>query len=127
VFGVVQKHILFDENLSTSPKTLSGQLYQLLQSKNWHCHSVHDYPDLIGNTDEEIIVYAKQKGWSLLTLDKRMAYLSVKNGVSSYLILHEKHIDNEEEVEEYTVVHLEPFANIEARKNYNAQILSETQ
>ena len=123
---MVQKHILFDENLSTSPKTLSGQLFQLLRSQNWQCHSVHDYPDLIGHTDEEIIAYAKEQGWSLLTLDKRMAYLSVKNGVSSYLILHEKHIDNDEEVEEYTVVHLNPFANIEARKNYNARILTET-
>ncbi|MFX0167769.1 MAG: DUF5615 family PIN-like protein [Candidatus Hodarchaeota archaeon] len=122
---MTRKEIIFDENLSTSSKTLSGQLYQLLQSENWQCHSVHDYPDLIGHTDEEIIGYAKQQGWSLLTLDKRMAYLSVREGVSTYLILHEKHSDNEEEVEEYTVVHLEPFANIEARKSFNARITSQ--
>jgi predicted nuclease of predicted toxin-antitoxin system len=116
------RHILFDENLSTSRKTLAGQLYQLLLSENWQCHSVHDYPDLVGHSDEEIIAYAKQQGWSLLTLDKRMAYLSVKEGVPTYLILHEKRSDDEEEIEEYTVVHLEPFATVEARKSYEARL-----
>jgi predicted nuclease of predicted toxin-antitoxin system len=117
-----KQHILFDENLSTSTKTLAGQLYQLLQSEKWQCHSVHEYPDLIGHPDEEIIAYAKQQEWSLLTLDKRMAYLSVKEGVRTYLILHEKHSNEEEEIEEYTVVHLEPFATVEARKSYDARI-----
>ncbi|MFX1541142.1 MAG: DUF5615 family PIN-like protein [Promethearchaeota archaeon] len=117
-----QKDILFDENLSISSKTLSGQLYQLLESEGWTCHSVHELPDLVGHPDEEIIAYAKQQGWALLTLDKRMAYLAVKEGVSIYLILHEKRGDEEEEVEEYTVVHLEPFATVEARKSYDARI-----
>ncbi|MFX1508809.1 MAG: DUF5615 family PIN-like protein [Promethearchaeota archaeon] len=115
-------HILFDENLSTSRKTLAGQLYQILLSNNWVCHSVHDFPDLIGHPDEEIIAYAKKQKWSLLTLDKRMAYLSVKEGVQTYLILHEKRSDEDEEIEEYTVVHLEPFATIEARKSYDARL-----
>lgn len=117
-----KRDLLFDENLSTSSKTLSGQLYQLLQSENWQCHSVHDHADLVGHPDEEIIAYAKQQGWSLLTLDKRMAYLSVKEGVNTYLILHEKRLDEEEEVEEYTVVHLEPFASVEARKSYKTRV-----
>ncbi|MFW9934297.1 MAG: DUF5615 family PIN-like protein [Candidatus Thorarchaeota archaeon] len=117
-----KQHILFDENLSTSPKTLAGQLYELLLSKSWECHSVHDHSDLVGHPDEEIIAYAKQQGWSLLTLDKRMAYLSVKEGVRTYLILHEKRSDEEEEIEEYTIVHLEPFATIEARKSYDARL-----
>ncbi|MFX1565905.1 MAG: DUF5615 family PIN-like protein [Promethearchaeota archaeon] len=117
-----KKEILFDENLSTSRKTLAGQLYQMLLSNNWVCHSVHDYPDLVGHVDEEIIAYAKKQDWSLLTLDKRMAYLSVKEGVRTYLILHEKRSDEEEEIEEYTVVHLEPFASVEARKSYDAQL-----
>jgi hypothetical protein len=116
------QHILFDENLSTSRKTLAGQLYELLLSNNWKCHSVHDFPDLVGHPDEEIIAYAKQQGWSLLTLDKRMAYISVKEAVPTYLILHEKRSGEEEEVEEYTVVHLEPFATVEARKSYDAQL-----
>jgi predicted nuclease of predicted toxin-antitoxin system len=116
------RHILFDENLSTSRKTLAGQLYQLLLSENWQCHSVHDYPDLVGHSDEEIITFANQQNWSLLTLDKRMAYLSVKEGVPTYLILHEKRTDDEEEIEEYTVVHLEPFATVEARKSYDAHL-----
>jgi predicted nuclease of predicted toxin-antitoxin system len=115
-------HILFDENLSTSRKTLAGQLYQLLLSEQWQCHSVHDYQDLIGHPDEEIIAFAKQQDWSLLTLDKRMAYLSVKEGVTTYLILHEKRSDDEDEIEEYTVVHLEPFATVEARKHFDAQL-----
>ena len=118
-----KQHILFDENLSTSRKTLAGQLYKLLLTKNWECHSVHDYAELVGHPDEEIIAYAKKQGWSLLTLDKRMAYLSVKEGVPTYLILHEKRSDEEEEIEEYTVVHLEPFATIEARKSYDAKLL----
>ncbi len=117
-----KQHILFDENLSTSRKTLAGQLYELLLSENWECHSVHEYPDLIGHTDEEIIAYAKQQGWALLTLDKRMAYLSVKEGVSTYLILQEKRSDEEEEIEGYTVVHLEPFATVEARKSYDVRM-----
>ena len=116
------QHILFDENLSTSRKTLAGQLYELLRSNSWECHSVHDFPDLVGNSDEEIIAYAKQQGWSLLTLDKRMAYISVKEDVPTYLILHEKRSDEEEEIEEYTVVHLEPFATVEARKSYDAKL-----
>ncbi|MFX1319704.1 MAG: DUF5615 family PIN-like protein [Promethearchaeota archaeon] len=120
-----KKELLFDENLSTSRKTLAGQLYQLLLADNWECHSVHDFPELIGHSDEEVIAYAKQQGWSLLTLDKRMAYLSVKDNVPTYLILHEKRSDDEEEIEEYTVVHLEPFASVEARKSYDAK-LSET-
>jgi predicted nuclease of predicted toxin-antitoxin system len=119
---MVTRHILFDENLSTSRKTLAGQLYQLLLSENWQCHSVHDYPDLVGHSDEEIITFANQQNWSLLTLDKRMAYLSVKEGVPTYLILHEKRTDDEEEIEEYTVVHLEPFATVEARKSYDAHL-----
>jgi len=114
--------LLFDENLSTSRKTLAGQLYQLLISENWQCHSVHDYPDLVGHSDEEVIAFAKQQNWSLLTLDKRMAYLSVKEGVPTYLILHEKRSDDEEDIEEYTVVHLEPFATVEARKSYDARL-----
>lgn len=122
---MTKKNLLFDENLSQSPKTLSGQLYQLLLSQNWQCYSVHDYPELAGHSDEEVITFAKQRGWSLLTLDKRMAYLSVKEGVTTYLILHEKRIDDDEDVEEYTVVHLEPFANVEARKSYNARIAKE--
>jgi hypothetical protein len=117
-----KQHILFDENLSTSRKTLAGQLYQLLLSENWECHSVHDYPNLIGHPDEDVIAYAKQQGWALLTLDKRMAYLSVKEGVSTYLILHEKRSDEEEEIEEYTVVHLEPFASVEARKSFEVRM-----
>ena len=118
-----KQHILFDENLSTSRKTLARQLYKLLLTKNLECHSVHDYAELVGHPDEEIIAYAKKQGWSLLTLDKRMAYLSVKEGVPTYLILHEKRSDEEEEIEEYTVVHLEPFATIEARKSYDAKLL----
>jgi predicted nuclease of predicted toxin-antitoxin system len=120
-----KQHILFDENLSTSRKTLAGQLYQLLLSKHWECHSVHDYPDLVGHTDEEIIAYANEQGWSLLTLDKRMAYLSVKEGVRTFLILHEKRSDEEEEIEEYTVVHLEPFASVEARKSFDARLAND--
>ncbi len=116
------QHILFDENLSTSRKTLAGQLFELLRSNNWECHSVHDFPDLVGHPDEEIIAYAKQQGWSLLTLDKRMAYISVKEEVPTYLILHEKRSGEEEEIEEYTVVHLEPFAIVEARKSYDAKL-----
>jgi predicted nuclease of predicted toxin-antitoxin system len=117
--------LLFDENLSTSPKTLSGQLYQLLTSQDWECHSVHDYSELVGHPDEEIIDFAKKQGWSLLTLDKRMAYLAVKEGVPTYLILHEKRLEDQEEIEEYTVVHLEPFANVAARKSYSAEITLE--
>ncbi len=117
-----KKELLFDENLSTSSKTLAGQLYQLLLADNWKCYSVHDFPELIGHSDEEIIAYAKQQGWSLLTLDKRMAYLSVKDDVPTYLILHEKRSDDEEEIEEYTVVHLVPFAAVEARKSYDARL-----
>lgn len=117
-----KKELLFDENLSTSRKTLAGQLFQLLVAENWKCYSVHDFSELIGQSDEEIIAYAKQQGWSLLTLDKRMAYLSVKEGVPTYLILHEKRSDDEEEIEEFTVVHLEPFATVEARKSYDAKL-----
>ena len=120
-----RNELFFDENLSTSTKTLSGQLFQLLTSQNWICHSVHDYPELVGHPDEEVIDYAKKQGWSLITLDKRMAYLSVKEGVPTYLILHEKRLEDQEEIEEYTVVHLEPFANVEARKSYSAELTLE--
>ena len=83
---------------------------------------MHDYPELIGHSDEDVIAYAKKQGWALLTLDKRMAYLSVKEDVRTYLILHEKRSEEEEEIEGYTVVHLEPFATIEARKSFDARI-----
>lgn len=115
--------LLFDENLGTSSKTLSGQLWQLLDAQGWQLYSVHDIPDLVGHPDEDVIAYAKERKWALLTLDKRMAYLSVRDGVSTYLILHERRVDDDGEVEEYTVVHLEPFANVEARKSYDARII----
>lgn len=120
--NVVSKNLLFDENLSTSPKTLSGQLWQLLESRGWTCHSVHDYPELVGHPDEEVIAYAKQKGWGLLTLDKRMAYLAVKEGVDVHLVLHEKQADEDRETEEYTVVRLEPFAEVQAQTSYQARL-----
>ena len=121
--ALTKQPLLFDENLGTSPKTLSGQLWQLLTAQGWQLYSVHEIPDLVGHPDEEVIAYAKEREWALLTLDKRMAYLSVRDGVSTYLILHEKRVDDEGEVEEYTVVHLEPFANVEALKSYNARII----
>ena len=117
-----QHNLLFDENLSLSPKTLSGQLCRLLKSRGWNCHSVHDFPDLIGQPDEEVIAYAKQKGWALLTLDKRMAYIAVKKQVKVYLVLHEKHTEDTRENEELRVVQLEPFANVQAKTSYSAHL-----
>lgn len=119
------QHLLFDENLSTSPKTLSGQLRQLLEKRGWTCHSVHEYPELIGHPDEEVIAYAKRNGWALLTLDKRMAYIAVKERVDVYLVLHEKRADDKGEMEELTVVHLEPFADVQARTSFEAQLASD--
>ena len=115
-------HLLFDENLSTSPKTLSGQLYSLLEQRNWICHSVHESPDLVGQSDEQVIAYAKKQGWALLTLDKRMAYLAVKEEVDVYLVLHEKQSFDSGESEELTVVHLEPFAEVQARTSYQSHL-----
>ena len=119
----MSKHLLFDENLSTSPKTLSGQLHQLLESKGWTVHSVHEHPDLIGHPDEDVIAYAKKQGWALLTLDKRMAYLAVKEQIRVYLVLHEKTTISEGESEELTIVHLEPFAHVKAETSYQAQLV----
>ncbi len=119
------QHLLFDENLSTSPKTLSGQLHQLLEKRGWTCHSVHEYPELIGHPDEEVIAYAKRNGWALLTLDKRMAYIAVKERVDVYLVLHEKRAGDTGEMEELTVVHLEPFADVQARTSFEAQLASD--
>lgn len=119
------KHLLFDENLSISPKTLSGQLRRLLEKRGWTCHSVHDFPNLIGHPDETVIAYAKQNRWSLLTLDKRMAYIAVKERVDVYLVLHEKHADDTGEMEELTVVHLEPFADVQARTSFKAHLASD--
>ncbi|MFX1564175.1 MAG: DUF5615 family PIN-like protein [Promethearchaeota archaeon] len=118
------QHILFDENLSISPKTLSGQLHSLLEKQGWTCHSVHDFPDLIGHADENVIAYAKENGWALLTLDKRMAYLAVKERVDVYLVLHEKSTDNTREIEELTVVHIEPFADVQAQTSFEAKLVS---
>lgn len=117
-----QKHLLFDENLGTSPKTLSGQLYRLLEKRGWICHSVHDFPNLPGQPDEEIIAFAKENGYALLTMDKRAAYLALKEGVDIYLILHEKHTGETSETEEFTVVHLEPFASVQAQTSYHAEL-----
>jgi len=129
--------LLFDENLSTSPKTLSGQLRLLLEREGWTCTSVHEVPDLVGRPDEQVIDYAKRNGYALLTLDKRMAYLAVKSRVDVYLVLHEKRTTQrgeggpaEEEadpshaidVEELTVVHLQPFATVQARTTFQAQL-----
>lgn len=116
----MSKNLLFDENLSISPKTLSGQLRQLLESKGWTIHSVHENPDLLGHPDDDVISYAKKQGWALLTLDKRMAYLAVKEQVQVYLVLHEKTTIREGEYEELTIVLLEPFAHVKARTSYNA-------
>ena len=117
-----QKHLLFDENLGTSPKTLSGQLYRLLEKRGWICHSVHDFPNLPGQPDEEIIAFAKENGYALLTMDKRAAYLALKHGVDIYLILHEKHTIETGLTEEFTVVHLEPFASVQAQTSYHAEL-----
>lgn len=117
-----QKHLLFDENLGTSPKTLSGQLYRLLEQRGWACHSVHDFPNLPGQPDEEIIAFAKENGYALLTMDKRAAYLALKHSVDIYLILHEKHTDETGETEEFTVVHLEPFASVQAQTSYHTEL-----
>ena len=120
-----QKQLLFDENLGTSPKTLSGQLYRLLEKRGWKCHSVHDFPGLPGKPDEEIIAFAKEQGYALLTMDKRAAYLALKHDVDIYLILHEKHVGEKGETEEYTVVHLEPFASVQAQTSFHAQLSTE--
>lgn len=119
------KHILFDENLSISPKTLSGQLHSLLEKQGWTCHSVHEFPGLVGHPDENVIAYAKKNGWALLTLDKRMAYLAVKERVDVYLVLHEKSTNNTGEIEELTVVHLEPFADVQAQTKFKAKLASD--
>ncbi len=115
-----KKNLLFDENLSMSPKTLSGQLRLLLQQRNWIIHSVHDIPELVGQSDEQVIAYAKQQKYALLTLDKRMAYIAVKEQVDVYLVLHEKHTAETDETEELTVVRLDPFANVQAQTSYRA-------
>jgi predicted nuclease of predicted toxin-antitoxin system len=119
---MAKRDLLFDENLSIAPKTLSGQLCQLLVSRGWVCHSVHDVPELSGHADTEVIAYAKQKGWSLITLDKRLAYLAVKNRISVYLVLHEKQAGENGDSEELTVVHLDPFAEVEGRTTFRARL-----
>jgi len=133
--GFMARCLLFDENLSTSPKTLSGQLRLLLERKGWSCISVHEVADLAGQPDEKVIDYAKRKGYALLTLDKRMAYLAVKSRVDVYLVLHEKHSSTKEEgqtgeaetpqatdLEELTVVHLQPFATVQARTTFHVRL-----
>ncbi len=117
-----QKYLLFDENLGTSPKTLSGQLYRLLEKRGWVCKSVHDFPDLPGQSDEQIIAFAKENGYALLTMDKRAAYLALKHCVEIYLILHEKHTNETGETEEFTVVRLKPFASVQAQTSYQAKL-----
>ena len=117
-----QLTLLFDENLSTSPKTLSGQLRLLLEKRKWIIHSVHEIPDLVGQPDEQVIAHAKEHGYALLTLDKRMAYLAVKEQVNVYLVLHEKRTGDTNQTEELTVVHLEPFASVQAQRSYHAEL-----
>ncbi len=119
------QHILFDENLSMSPKTLSGQLRLLLEKRKWTIHSVHEIPELVGQPDEQVIAYAKKQDYALLTLDKRMAYIAVKEQVEVYLVLHEKHTASSDATEELTVVRLDPFANIQAQTSYRAELTSE--
>jgi predicted nuclease of predicted toxin-antitoxin system len=119
---MAKRDLLFDENLSIAPKTLSGQLCQLLTSRGWTCHSVHDFPQLTGHADEDVIAFAKQQEWSLVTLDKRLAYLAVKNRVKIYLVLHEKQVGEKGDTEELTVVHLDPFAEVQGRTTYEARL-----
>jgi hypothetical protein len=119
---MAKRELLFDENLSIAPKTLSGQLCQLLASRGWICHSVHDFPELSGHADEDVIAFTKQQGWALATLDKRLAYLAVKNRISVYLVLHEKQAGESGDTEELTVVHLDPFAEVQGRTTYQARL-----
>ncbi len=116
-----KKELLFDENLSMSPKTLSGQLRLLLEQRKWTIHSVHEIPELVGQPDEQVISFAKKHGYALLTLDKRMAYIAVKEQVDVYLVLHEKYAAVADATEELTVVRLEPFANVQAKTSYRAE------
>jgi len=117
-----KKELLFDENLSMSPKTLSGQLRLLLEQRKWTIHSVHEIPELVGQPDEHVIAYAKQHGFALLTLDKRMAYIAVKEQVDVYLVLHEKQTADTNATEELTIVRLTPFANVQAQTSYLAEL-----
>jgi predicted nuclease of predicted toxin-antitoxin system len=119
---MAKRDLLFDENLSIAPKTLSGQLCQLLEPRGWTCHSVHDLPELSGHADSDVIAFTKTQGWALVTLDKRLAYLAVKNRISVYLVLHEKAAADTEETEELTMVHLEPFAEVQGRTTYYARL-----
>ena len=120
-----KKELLFDENLSVSPKTLSGQLRLLLEQRKWTIHSVHDIPELVGQPDEQVIAFAKKHEYALLTLDKRMAYIAVKEEVEVYLVLHEKHTADADATEEYTVVRLDPFASVHSQTSYSAKLSSE--
>lgn len=120
-----KKELLFDENLSMSPKTLSGQLRLLLEQRKWTIHSVHEIPELLGQPDEQVIAYAKQHGYALLTLDKRMAYIAVKEQVNVYLVLHEKQTEETNSTEELTVVRLNPFATVQAQTSYHAELEAE--
>lgn len=120
---MAKRDLLFDENLSIAPKTLSGQLCQLLTSRGWTCHSVHDFPELSGHADTDVIAFAKQQGWALITLDKRLAYLAVKNRISVYLVLHEKQAGESGDTEELTIVHLDPFAEVQGRTTYQARLV----
>ncbi len=122
-----QQIILFDENLSTSTKTLSGQLCRLLETRGWTCYSVHDIPELLGHSDEEVIAYVKKQDWALLTLDKRMAYLAVNDQVSVYLALHEKRESDAGESEGLTVVQLFPLAEVQSQKTIQAAFAGEKQ
>jgi hypothetical protein len=119
---MAKRDLLFDENLSIAPKTLSGQLCQLLEPRGWTCHSVHDFPELAGHADDAVIAFAKQHGWGLVTLDKRLAYLAVKSRINVYLVLHEKQAGETGDSEELTVVHLDPFAEVEGRTTYRARL-----
>lgn len=120
-----KKELLFDENLSMSPKTLSGQLRVLLEQRSWTIHSVHEIPELVGKPDEQVIAFAKHHGYALLTLDKRMAYIAVKEQVDVYLVLHEKQTADTNATEELTVVRLNPFASVQAQTSFRAELSTE--
>ncbi|MHA2405573.1 MAG: DUF5615 family PIN-like protein [Candidatus Hermodarchaeia archaeon] len=120
-----KKELLFDENLSVSPKALSGQLRLLLEQRKWTIHSVHEIPELVGQPDEQVIAFAKKHGYALLTLDKRMAYIAVKEQVDVYLVLHEKHTGDADAIEELTVVRLDPFASVQAQTSFRVKLSSE--